>query len=173
MYFKKLGKSIESIPIIDSNGKDTSKNYQKLGTNILKRVILKGEPFLDERFTYLYSQIDGDKPEIVSHKIYGTANYHWIILLINNKVSLYDWFKSSIELDSFVREKYENPFGIHHHIDGDGFVVDSDSEGAVPVSNYDYEIALNEEKRVIDVVRPKFVSLFISQFQKVLDGVGR
>lgn len=170
MYFNKLGKTLDTIPLIDAQGKETNKSYQKLNTNIHHRVILKNAQFLDNRYTDLYTQIDGDKPEIVSHKLYGTTNYHWTVLLVNNRISLYEWFKSSKELDNYVRKKYENPFAIHHYEDGNGFIVEDTTPGALPVDNYEYEIGVNEGKRVIEVVKTKFISQFIVQFQNVLTG---
>lgn len=58
---------------------------------------------------YEYSISDGDTPEIVSHKIYGTPYYHWIILKINNMVDVNnDWPMDSKTFDTFINQKYNS-----------------------------------------------------------------
>lgn len=56
---------------------------------------------------YEYTIADGDTPEIVSHKIYGTPYYHWLILKINNIVDVNnDWPMDSKTFDTFISQKY-------------------------------------------------------------------
>lgn len=48
---------------------------------------------------YDYYIQDGETPELVSLKIYGTTSYSWVILLANNILNLKDWFVSSAEFE--------------------------------------------------------------------------
>lgn len=48
---------------------------------------------------YDYYIQDGETPELVSVKIYGTTSYSWLILLCNNILNLKDWFVSSTEFE--------------------------------------------------------------------------
>ena len=39
---------------------------------------------------------------------------------------------------------------------------------ASAVSNYDYEIALNDSKRSIDLLKNKYLSFFINEFEEII-----
>ena len=50
---------------------------------------------------------DGDTPEILSYKLYGTPEKHWIILLMNDIVDpLFDWPLKQQNVINFVNSKY-------------------------------------------------------------------
>ena len=68
-----------------------------------------------------YDIQDGQKPEHLSHDVYGTVDYYWVILIVNNIVDPYhDWPKSSEDLLDFTKQRYgaENIHKIHHYVDG-------------------------------------------------------
>lgn len=52
---------------------------------------------------------DGSRPDIVSHYLYGTPEYHWTFFVINDnlRLSKKDWPLSDIELDESVAYKYD------------------------------------------------------------------
>lgn len=74
-----------------------------------------------------YIMLDGETPEIVSHKIYGTVDYHWIIMLINERYDYLNDFpiKDSLLLD-LTKQKYgvDQVESIHHYEDDEGNEVD-------------------------------------------------
>lgn len=53
------------------------------------------------------------------------------------------------------------------YLDSNGNIVNVVNE-AVAISNYDYEVKLNEEKRKILVLRPEFVSVFVSETRNIM-----
>ena len=70
-----------------------------------------------------YFILDGETPEIISHKFYGTTDYHWVIMFINNKFDYINDFP--MRDDAILRhtqEKYgdENASSIHHYEDPNG-----------------------------------------------------
>lgn len=58
---------------------------------------------------YEYSVSDGETPEIVAHKIYGSVESHWILLKLNNIVDVKtDWPLSQRDLMKVIDDKYAN-----------------------------------------------------------------
>jgi len=79
----------------------------KTAINILKRVGFRD--YLKDNTSYFieYNVKDGDTPEMVAHKIYGSSDLHWVILLFNEIVNpFYDWPMSTRKLESFIKKRY-------------------------------------------------------------------
>ena len=54
-----------------------------------------------------YDIRDGDTPESIAYKIYGSSEKHWIVLAMNDIVDpQYDWPLDQITLGNFVNSKY-------------------------------------------------------------------
>jgi len=59
---------------------------------------------------YKYKIKDGDTPEILASKIYGSPEKHWIILAMNNIVDpLYEWPLAQRTVGKFIEAKYSPP----------------------------------------------------------------
>lgn len=114
--------------------------------------------------------MDGETPEIVAEKVYGNAEYHWIIMLVNDRYDyITDFPLPTYELENFIKDKYgvDNVYAIHHYIDSNGYVVDSSQAGATPVSNYQYEDAINESKRRIKLVSKDVIDTILKNFKEL------
>jgi hypothetical protein len=58
---------------------------------------------------YKYEIKDGDTPEILASKIYGSPEKHWIILAMNNIVDpLYEWPLGQRTIGKFIEAKYSS-----------------------------------------------------------------
>ncbi len=71
-----------------------------------------------------YVIADGETPELVSLKFYGTMEYHWLIMVLNSKFDIQeDWPMNSGALEDHIKEKYgfANINNVHHYLDKDGF----------------------------------------------------
>ena len=119
-----------------------------------------------------YEQYDireGETPEILAARIYGDSQLHWVILIINEIIDpRFDWPLSSQALNNYIEDKYGvgSTGYIHHYINGAGDIVHSSYAGTkYPVSNSDYEGALNEAKRTIKLLKPKYVPEFVKSFK--------
>lgn len=117
-----------------------------------------------------YDIVDGETPEIIAEKIYGNAEYHWIVMLANDR---YDYRKdfplTYVDLQKYIDDKYgEEADSIHHYLDARGYFVDSDFPGAVSVSNRQYEEDLNESKRRIKIISPQLVNTILKNFRDEL-----
>lgn len=53
-----------------------------------------------------YTIQDGDRPDIVSQKLYGTPDYHWTFFLINDKLRESGWPMPERELRDLVKKRY-------------------------------------------------------------------
>jgi hypothetical protein len=117
-----------------------------------------------------YDMQDGETPEIVAEKVYGNAEYHWIVMLVNERFDyINDFPLAETQLVRAISDKYpNNEFGIHHYEDINGFVVNSDVPGAVSVSNNDHERRLNEEKRRIKIVSPTLISTILKNYKDLM-----
>ena len=144
-------------------------------TDILRRVNLKGNARANTLVFDQYVVQDGDQPDMVAHKYYGDSTLHWVIVTINNITSRYDWPLDQVALSDFVRDKYDNPDGIHHYeinaTSGDTtkkLQVSSDTTGALPVTNYEYEQNENDNKRRIRLLDAAYIQQFTKDFERLI-----
>lgn len=143
-------------------------------TNFMARVAISDQLKSNVVLYSPYTIIDGETPEIVADKMYGDPTLHWIILLTNEIVDpRYDWCLTQQQLYVYCQGKYGSDptsvYGTHHWTDPvTGYTVDQDYPGAVSVSNYEYEDALNEQKRVIKILNQSLVAEFQNEFQAAM-----
>jgi len=157
------------------------KNY-KLVTDLFKRIKVRSKIQNEASLYDVYDVQNGDRPETISFKHFGSADLHWVILLTNNITDAYhDWPMSNADFETYVFDKYENPDAIHHYeiAQSSGpttsndhthlIEVNSDHVGASSVSNYEYEQRLQDEKRKIKLLQPQFLNVFIEEFDKLIN----
>jgi hypothetical protein len=62
----------------------------------------------------LYNIQDGDRPDIVSTRLYKTPEYHWTFFIINDslKNGLEGWPMSQTELEQFLEDEYGDGIAI-------------------------------------------------------------
>ena len=151
----------------------------KLVTNILKRVKVKDGVKNDVALFDKYRVKTGESPEMVSSRFYGTVDYYWVVLLMNDiKDRFYEWPLSEQDFESFVNEKYSNPLATRHFeisqssgktssIDYSHLIeVNSTTPGATAVSFYEYERRKQDNMSLIRILKPDFVSAFVEEFAK-------
>lgn len=98
-------------------------NYQ-IVTDISRNVRFR-KKILENISLYDYYDIrEGETPEIVSEKIYGTPYYHWVIMLANQRYDYINDFPiSQLELDALVEQRYGLSKIEHiHHYAYNGFI---------------------------------------------------
>ena len=149
-------------------------------------------------FNYYYIE-DQQRPEILAQELYGDSELDWVVLTSNNITNVRSqWPLNHDDLYSYMLEKYgseQNILGIHHSetvkivdeynriIIPAGLEVDANfsfkyknhSNSIVtvnPVSaitNYQYEVRLNDQKRRIRILKPAYLSAFISEHREIMD----
>lgn len=114
MYFANFPKIIYDFDL--SNGID-----YKIVTDITRNVRVRKQ-ILENITLYDYYDIgEGETPEIISEKIYGTPYYHWVIMLVNQRYDYVNDFPlTQRELDAYIDEKYgEKKYHVNHYkVDG-------------------------------------------------------
>ena len=53
-----------------------------------------------------YTILDGDRPDIVSQKLYGTPDYHWTFFAMNDGLKESGWPMPEHELRALVKKRY-------------------------------------------------------------------
>jgi hypothetical protein len=103
-------------------------NETKVVTDIFKRVRASGVALADKSHWYTYVVPDGESPETVAYKYYGSAQYHWVLLLINKVHDpQWDWHLSAKAFDRYISKKYgsvENAKIEHSHYETIEIIAD-------------------------------------------------
>jgi len=131
-----------------------------------------------------YNVQDGDTPEIISYKHFGSTDYFWIICLMNDITDrFYDWPLTFSAFEEYVKEKYANPQAIHHYektqssgattgngpADYDHMIeVNSTDPDGQSVSNYEYEQRLQDKKRQIKLLDSAYLNVFVEEFERLV-----
>jgi len=175
MYFRNFTKGMYDIKG-DGN--------KKLVTDLMTRVKVR-EKILNEAMLYdTYDVPNGEKPEDTAFKHFGSAQYHWVILLTNDITDrYYGWPLTDQDFETYITQKYDNPDAIHHYEitqlsgpqTGNGpddysykIEVNSTEPGAQSVSNREYEQRLQDEKRQIKLLDPNYLITFLDEFEKLV-----
>jgi hypothetical protein len=170
MYFKEFPTFLYDFKYGNSNSNKTSL-VKDITRNIrFRRDILSTITMYDE-----YDIEDGETPEIIAEKIYGNPEYHWIILLANNRYDyVTDFPLDEVSLVKHIVAKYgAQRYSTHHYEkisedEATRYVVNSDYPGAYTVSNDEWERRLNEEKRRIKIISPSLVSSILKNYKDLL-----
>jgi hypothetical protein len=163
MYFEDFPNFLYEYNI---KGQNKSLVVTDITRNIrFRRDVLANVTVYDE-----YDIIDGETPEIIAEKIYGNAEYHWVIMLANNRFDYtYDFPMRTPVLEKFIEDKYgETADDIKYYIDANAFIVDSTASGAVSISHRQYEERLNESKRRIKIVSPKLLDVILKNYKDII-----
>ena len=150
----------------------------KVITNIMSRVRLRASMKKEIIMLDKYRVKENETPEIVADRHHGSVYYHWVVMLVNNISDVnHDWVKSTRQLQKYLQSKYtEAQLTEAHHYEipqssGDTTVniqVPQGTSDAVTITNYEYETALNESKREIDLIRNDYLEFFIEEFDELI-----
>ena len=145
-----------------------------------------------------YEIPDEFRPETVAEEFYGNDELDWVVLTTAGIVNVRnEWPLNNRDIFDYSFEKYGDNLNATRFFETKeiknssgsiilekGKVVDSDfvfkyydTNGIVEVkgtnvrtgiSNYDYEVRLNEEKRGIFVLKPEYLQQFLSDFRDIM-----
>ena len=175
MYFSQF-----PVIVYDSVGNEDF----KVVTHLLKRVALGSKA---KAVTSLFDTHDvrsGETPEMIAHKLYGDAEYHWVVLLVNNITDRYhQWPMNNRAFFAHLADTYDNVDATHHYeiyqSSGDTTVkidigltnvdVDGDTiSDAVQITNREYEEAKQDELRKIRLLDPAYLEQFVEEFGRLV-----
>ena len=177
MYF-------DNIPKIFYDSYD-NKN-PKVVTNLLRRVGIRNKVRTNTLLFDTYSVREGETPEIIAHKLYGDSELHWVVMLVNDVIDSYhDWPMSTPQFNSYINQKYvdsdgdPNPSGVHHYeiaqTSGDTSITievpnnTGANVSASTVTNYEYEQRLQDQKRQIRLLDPRYIPSVIEEYKNLMN----
>ena len=154
----------------------------KLVSDLFRRVKIR-DKIKDAASIYSeYFVTNGERPEHIAHKHFGSPMLHWVVLLTNNVTdAYYEWPLSFQAFEEFVSNKYSNPDAIHHYektqssgptssIDYSHLIeCNSTDVGAQSVSNREYEQRLQDQKSRIKLLNPAYLPVLIEEFERLMN----
>ena len=171
------------FPLVNYNLTGVNSNTKEV-TDIWRRVKVRSKIANNVALFDKFDVPEGDSPETVAYKVYGDAEYFWVVCLMNNVVNrFYDWPLDEYNFQQYVKDKYDNPDGIHHYEklqssgkqEGDGpadyshiIECNATEPGAQSVSNVEYERRLQDKKRQIKLLQPNYLNNFIDEFRRLI-----
>lgn len=145
---------------------EIKKNELILVTDFIRAVSIDPSLKNDDTLFTTYITKDGETPEQLSYKFYKTTQYHWLIMLLNEKFdNINDFPQPDNRIRAHTLQKYGSLTTIHHYINAAGTIVDAFDPLKIPVTVYEYETTLNETKREVKIMRVEILSEFIQQYQ--------
>ena len=192
-FFRELP-NIEYLSVLSD--RDSSLDYIKV-KNLFRRVKVRDDLkkyfTVFDRVTIK----DGARPDQVADTIYGNAELDWVVLLTAGIINVNnEWPLNSYELYNYSLEKYGALLNATKHFETieirdqknrlilpKGKIVDSDFSIPNPsnpltdltgnairigISYYEYETKLNEEKRQIDLLKPRYLDQFLKDMRKIM-----
>ena len=171
-YFKEFPKIIYDI---------TGRGDFKLITDLLRRVKVRDGIKNNVSVFDKYNVPDGQTPEQTSELLYGTQDYWWVILLMNNiKDRYYDWPLSTRQFQNYMTSKYANADAIRHYeitqasgptqIQDNSHLIEVNSTqpGATSVTYREYENRLQDKKRQIQILDKQYLPSFVAEFLSLI-----
>ena len=192
-FFRELPNIEYLSPLAD---RDSSLDYIKV-KNFFRRVKVRDDLkkyfTVFDRITIK----DGARPDQVADKVYGNAELDWVVLITAGIINVNnEWPLTSYELYNYSLEKYGALLNATKHYETieirddrnrlilpKGKIVDSDFSIPNPsnpltdltgnairigISYYEYETRLNERKRQIDLLKPRYLDQFLKDMRKIM-----
>ena len=173
--------------------KTSSLDYVEV-KNIFRRAKLRDD--LQNNFTIFdkYEIPMGARPDTVAEDLYGSAQFDWVILTVAGILNVRnEWPLSDKDIYYYSIDKYGESLNSVRFFETNevkdtngrlilpkGKVVDSNFTIPKPgeptatlnpvtgISNYEYEVRLNEEKRNIFVLREEYLQEFLSDMRDLM-----
>jgi len=156
----------------------------KVVTHLLKRVALHSKAKSVAALFDTYDVRNGETPEMLAHKYYDDAEYHWVILLVNNITDRYhQWPMNTRQFLAHLAERYDDVDATHHYeinqesgntnvkinigtsnADADGNTI----ADATLITNREYEEEKQDEIRKIRLLDPIYLEQFVKDFQRLI-----
>ena len=192
-FFRELP-NIEYLSVLSD--RDSSLDYIKV-KNLFRRVKVRDDLKKYFTIFDRVTVKDGARPDQIADIVYGNAELDWVVLITAGIINVNnEWPLSSYELYNYSLEKYGALLNATKHYETievrdqknrlilpKGKIVDSDFSIPNPsnpltdltgnairigISYYEYETRLNEEKRQIDLLKPRYLDQFLKDMRKIM-----
>ena len=192
-FFRELPNVEFLSPLADRN---SSLDYIKV-KNLFRRVKVRDDLKKYFTIFDRVTVKDGARPDQIADIVYGNAELDWVVLITAGIINVNnEWPLSSYELYNYSLEKYGALLNATKHYETieirdqknrlilpKGKIVDSDFSIPNPnnpltdltgnairigVSYYEYETRLNENKRELDLLNPRYLDQFLKDMRKIM-----
>ena len=86
---------------------------EKIVTHLLKRVAVHSKAIETSSLFDTHDVRSGETPEMIAHKLYGDAEYHWVVLLMNNITDRYhQWPMNNRQFLAHLADTYGDLDGL-------------------------------------------------------------
>jgi hypothetical protein len=173
--------------------KNSSGDYI-LAKNLFRRARLVNEVYDFSTVFDKYQIEDGERPDIVAEKLYGSADLDWVVLITAGITRVRDeWPLSNYQLYNYAENKYKtelNSIRFYETIEvrdsmgrlilpegkivGEDFSIPDPKEPSVMiypttgVSNYEYETRRNTEKSLIYTLKSGYLQQFLNDMREIM-----
>ena len=184
-YFRQLPNIRYKSPLAE---KYTNDNFVTT-KNLFTRAKLRDDAGRDITFLRSYTIREGERPQDVADKMYGSPKYDWVVLITANIINVQtEWPLTGPQLYNFCVDKYGNDLNAIHHYETievkdkegrlimpEGKIVDSNFtirhpdthnitlNPVIGVNNFLMETRENEKKRNIKLMRNAYLNNFIME----------
>jgi len=102
---------------------------QQVVVDIFRRVLFSKEYRNNNSYYEKYDVLDGETPEELSFRFYGTTSFHWLILMVNDiKDPRFEWPLSEQNLVNSTEKKYggkQNIYATNRAKNAKGYQVET------------------------------------------------
>ena len=190
-YFRELPDLFYESPLSTRN---SSTEYVRV-KNLFRRVKLRDD--LQNVFTLFnkYEIREGQRPDTVAEEIYGSADLDWVVMLTAGIINLHDqWPLSNRDLYVYAENKYGDDLNSVRFYEttevkdssgrlilpkgkivNSGFTIPNPStptanlNPVVGISNFEYEVRKNEEKRLIYILKNDYLQLYLNDLRRIME----
>lgn len=152
-------------------------------TDILLRAKIRDMVRENALVYYDYTVRDGEKPETIAYKYYGSVESTWLIFYANDIFDpIWDWVLDDKEFNKYIVSKYGDIQTAHttvHHYEltPRGLIIDEESYynpeiGDVQktlVSCYEQEFRENEAKRNIKIIDKRYRDQIVNEMKRIFN----
>ena len=178
------------------NDRNSVYDYQ-IVKNIFKRAVLRDDIF-DEVTAFTKYSVQGDeRPDQVANRFYKDSGLDWVVLTTNNIIHVRDeWPMGNQDFLTYLNDKYtaQELSNVHHYeteiirdskgrlIQPEGLTVPAGhsvsfldngvlrTESKVKLFTFlQNEIDLNDAKREINILKERYLALFLEDFGNVME----
>jgi len=190
-YFRELPDLFYESPLSTRN---SSTEYVRV-KNLFRRVKLRDD--LQNVFTLFnkYEIREGQRPDTVAEEIYGSADLDWVVMLTAGIINLHDqWPLSNRDLYVYAENKYGDDLNSVRFYEttevkdssgrlilpkgkivNSGFTIPNPStptanlNPVVGISNFEYEVRKNEDKRLIYILKNDYLQLYLNDLRRIME----
>ena len=191
-YFRELPDLEYQSPFEDRVSSDAYVHAK----NLFRRVKLRDD--LQNVFTLFnkYQISDGARPDTVAEEIYGRSDLDWVVILTAGIINIRnEWPLSDKDVYRYAEEIYGTKLNAIHHYEtkevksSQGYLIlpagkvvdynftipdpDIPTQNIIPapvtpISNYEYEVRKNNQKRTIYILKQVYLQQYLSDMRKIM-----